>query len=76
VNRDSDGDIRHAEIYTTLNLRAGLETGRWTFELYGKNVTDEMGINAIGTDDEAVTGRVELGVIRPRTYGLSVGVKF
>jgi outer membrane receptor protein involved in Fe transport len=75
-NRDSDGDIRDAESYTTLNLRAGLETGRWTFELYGKNVTDEMGINAIGTDDEAVTGRVELGVIRPRTYGLSVGVKF
>jgi outer membrane receptor protein involved in Fe transport len=75
-NRDSDGDIRSADSYTTLNLRAGLETGRWTFELYGKNVTDEMGITSIGSDDEAVTGRVELGVIRPRTYGLSVGVKF
>ena len=75
-NRDADGNIRDAEAYTTLGLRAGILSGRWSFELYGKNLTDETGITSIDSGDEAVTGRVELGVIRPRTFGASVGVRF
>ena len=58
------------------SLRAGILAGRWSFELYGKNVTDERGITSISAGDEAVTGRVEMGVIRPRTFGASVGVRF
>src|SRR5215469_5256216 len=30
--------------YNTVNLRAGLDSGRWTFELYGKNVGNTRGI--------------------------------
>jgi outer membrane receptor protein involved in Fe transport len=75
-NRDGNGAIRDADAYTTLGLRAGILAGRWSFELYGKNVTDERGITSISAGDEAVTGRVEMGVIRPRTFGASVGVRF
>jgi len=46
------------------------------FEVYGKNVTDELGINSIADGDEAVTGRVEMGIIRPRTYGVKVVMNF
>ena len=75
-NVDSNGAVREADAYTTLGVRAGIATDKWSIELYGKNVTDEMGITSIGSADEAVTGRVELGVIRPRTFGVNVGVRF
>ena len=75
-NVDSNGAVREADAYTTLGLRAGIATDKWSVELYGKNVTDEMGITSIGAGDEGVTGRVNLGVIRPRTFGVNVGVRF
>jgi outer membrane receptor protein involved in Fe transport len=74
--RESDGSIREAGGYTTLNLRAGLRTERWNFELYGKNVTDETAITSVGTENTPATGRVDLGTIRPQTFGLLVGISF
>ena len=74
--RESDGSIREAGSYTTLNLRAGLRTERWNFELYGKNVTDETAITSVGTENTPGTGRVDLGTIRPQTFGLLVGISF
>ncbi|HSD70685.1 MAG TPA: TonB-dependent receptor, partial [Woeseiaceae bacterium] len=74
--RESDGSLSEVDSHTTLNLRAGLNTGRWTFEVYGKNVTDEMGITSVGSANTPVTGLVDLGIIRPRIYGLSVGASF
>ena len=74
--RETDGSIREIGSYTTLNLRAGLRTERWNFELYGKNVTDENGITSVGTENTPGTGRVDLVTIRPQTFGLLVGVNF
>jgi outer membrane receptor protein involved in Fe transport len=74
--RDSDGSLSEISSYTNLNLRAGLRTERWNFELYGKNVTDEMGITSVGTGTTAASGRVDLAYIRPATYGLLVGLNF
>lgn len=74
--RESDGSIREAGSYTTLNLRAGLRTERWNFELYGKNVTDETAVTSVGTENTPATGRVDMGTIRPQTFGLLVGVSF
>ncbi|MDH4049204.1 MAG: TonB-dependent receptor [Gammaproteobacteria bacterium] len=74
--RDAGGSLSEVDGYTTLNLRAGLRTERWTFELYGKNVTDEMGITSVGTDNTVATGYADMAYIRPATYGLLVGVNF
>ena len=74
--READGSLSEIPSYTTLNLRAGLRTERWNFELYGKNVTDEMGITSVGTGSMPASGRVDLGYIRPATYGLLIGVNF
>ena len=75
-NLDPSGSVRKISSNSILNLRAGLLAGRWSIEVYGKNVTDELGINSVGAADEAVTGRVELGIVRPRTYGVKVGFDF
>jgi outer membrane receptor protein involved in Fe transport len=74
--READGSLSEISSYTTLNLRAGLRTERWNFELYGKNVTDEMGITSVGTGSTPASGRVDLAYIRPATYGLLIGVNF
>lgn len=69
-------NVRHVGAYTTLNLRAGLDTGKWFFELYGKNVTDELGIRSVSTANIAWTNNVTIGFLTPRTIGVSAGVKF
>ena len=48
-NRAADGSIRQADGYATLNLRAGAYLGRWSVELYGKNLTNDLGVTSIGT---------------------------
>jgi outer membrane receptor protein involved in Fe transport len=74
--RNADGSLSELDSYTTLNLRAGLRTERWNFELYGKNVTDEAGITSVSTVNTPGTGIVDMGLIRPQTFGLLVGVNF
>jgi outer membrane receptor protein involved in Fe transport len=74
--RNADGSLSELDSYTTLNLRAGLRTERWNFELYGKNVTDEAGITSVSTVNTPATGIVDMGLIRPQTFGLLVGVNF
>lgn len=75
-NRDADGNIREAESYVTLGLRAGIDFGKWYLELYAKNLTDEMGINSIDANGFQPNGAVGLSMIRPRTIGMSVGARF
>jgi iron complex outermembrane recepter protein len=75
-NRAADGSIRRADGYVTLDLRAGVYVGRWSVELYGKNLTNEMGVTSIDTPGPLPNGALGLGLIRPRTIGVSVGTRF
>jgi iron complex outermembrane recepter protein len=75
-NRAADASIRQAESFTSLDLRTGLYRGRWSVELYGRNLTNEMGVTSIGTAGPLPHGALALGLIRPRTIGLSVGTRF
>ena len=61
--------------YTTLNLRAGAYLGRWSVELYGKNLTNERGVTSI-EPGPLPNGAIGLGLVRPRTVGLSVATRF
>jgi hypothetical protein len=74
-NRAADGSIREAEGFTTLNLRAGVYVGRWSVELYGKNLTNATGITSIGEPGPLPAGALALGLIRPRSIGVSVGTR-
>lgn len=61
--------------YNTVSLHAGLENGRWTFELYGKNVGDTRSIVYYSNSGSPNYGGA-IGYLQPRTIGLLVGAKF
>ncbi len=75
-DRGTGTDVQRPESSATLDLRAGLERDHWTLEFYGKNVTDEAGINDVNTDLVRPNGAFGIGVIRPRTFGMSLGFRF
>lgn len=72
---DAD-DVRYVSSYTTVNLRAGYDAESWFFEVFAKNLTDELGIQSVSTANIAFTGNVEIGFLQPRTFGATVGVRF
>ena len=53
-----------------------MDFGRYTIELYAKNVTDSDGKTSVGTLGTSPNGAIGTGVIRPRTIGLTLGVGF
>jgi len=61
--------------YNTLQLRAGLDNGHYSAQLYADNLTNTRGLteynNQSGADQ---TGHATF--IRPRTIGLELGMKF
>jgi outer membrane receptor protein involved in Fe transport len=61
--------------YNTVNLRAGLENGRWTFELYCKNVGDTRGI-VYYVNSGAPNFGGEISYVQPRTLGGTVTARF
>jgi outer membrane receptor protein involved in Fe transport len=61
--------------YNTVNLRAGLDSGRWTFELYGKNVGDTRGITYYQNYGTPNYGG-QVGYAQPRTIGAQVTARF
>jgi outer membrane receptor protein involved in Fe transport len=61
--------------YSTVNLRAGLETDRWTFELYAKNVGDTRGIAYYVNSGTPNYGGA-LAYVQPRTLGVVVTARF
>lgn len=75
-NVDSEGEQREAEAYTTVSLRAGIDFGRWSLELYGKNLLDEEGVTSLGSEGTLPNNAVALGLIRPRTLGVALGARF
>ena len=75
TTRNANGSLRRIGSYVTADLRAGTEIGRWLLELYGKNLTNEKGIVTVDGAGALPNGAIGLAYIRPRTIGLSLGVR-
>ena len=73
---DPTSPRREADAYTAVDLRTGVLWDNWSLELYGKNVTDEQGITDIIAPGVFPAGAAGIATIRPRTIGLSLGVRF
>jgi iron complex outermembrane recepter protein len=61
--------------YNTVNLRGGLDNGRWSVELYCKNVADSRGLTSyvnVGTPNSGGTITLQ----QPRTLGATVDLRF
>jgi iron complex outermembrane recepter protein len=74
--RTDNGRQREIPSYEVLDLQAGVDFGRYTIELYAKNVTDSDGKTSVGSLGATPNGAIGTGVIRPRTIGLTLGVGF
>ena len=61
--------------YSTVNLRAGLENGRWAFELYCKNLSDIRGIAYYSNAGTPNYGGA-LNYVTPLTLGATATVRF
>jgi outer membrane receptor protein involved in Fe transport len=73
---DPTSPLRELDSYTTVDLRAGLLRDQWSLELYVKNLGDEDGITDFESPGTLPNGAAGIAVIRPRTYGLALGVRF
>ena len=70
--------------YQTVDLRAGVNFGGFTIQAYARNLFDEYGVVSAGGFPFAVPPSlggadaqlINVGTIRPRTFGLSVGARF
>ncbi len=58
--------------YNMVNLRAGLDSGRWAFELYCKNVGDTRGVTYYTNSGTPNYGGA-IGYVQPRTVGADGG---
>ncbi len=77
IDPNDPTSARHeAGAYTTVDLRAGLLFDKFSVEFYGKNVTDERGITDIIAPGSFPNGAAGIATIRPRTIGLSLGIRF
>ena len=90
VGVEPDGDFifafspqRRVPAYTTLNLRAGAQVGRFLVEAYARNVTNSRGITSLTDLTDELTGEnplnngaIRASFIQPRTIGLTVGTEF
>jgi iron complex outermembrane receptor protein len=71
--RTANGRQREIPSYEVLDLRTGVSFGRYSIELYAKNVTDSDGRTSTGALGTYPNGALGTGVIRPRTIGLAFG---
>ncbi len=62
--------------YEVLDLRAGVDFGRFSIEAYAKNLTNSRGRTSADTSGSFPFGAVGTGIIRPRTFGVTLGAGF
>lgn len=62
--------------YEVVDLRGGVEFGRYAIELYAKNLTDSEGKTSFEVPGNVPLDAAASGVIRPRTVGISLTAGF
>lgn len=77
--RNASGDLYVLPSYKTLDIRAGVDLGRWNVEAYAHNLNDSHGESFLGNFNLGPfypNNAAAMSIIRPRTVGLKVGVHF
>lgn len=81
VFRTANGRQRKIDSYEVVDVRAGVDFGRFSVEAYAKNLTDSDGNVSTGAltangFNVLPNGALGVGVIRPRTVGVAVTAAF
>ena len=71
---------KHLSSYATVDLRAGLDMGKWTLSLFARNLTDNRAIVVTGQQGLAPSATAgafySASVITPRTFGAEAAIRF
>ena len=69
--------------YTSIDLRAGIDFGRFTAEAFVRNLTNSRGVTSLTEFTDALTGgnplpggAIRASFIQPRTIGVTIGAEF
>ncbi len=62
--------------YSTVDFLAGISDGRYTVNLFLRNLTDERGITSLQAEGGGGNGNLQATIITPRTIGLSLTANF
>ncbi|SEM71597.1 Outer membrane receptor proteins, mostly Fe transport [Sphingomonas gellani] len=62
--------------YGVVDLRAGVDFGRFSVEAYAKNLTNSVGKTSVSGEGNYPFGAVGTGIIRPRVIGVTLGAGF
>ncbi len=62
--------------YQTIAARTGIRNDRWTLEIYAKNIADTRGFTSAAALTGSPTGPYAMGIIQPRTIGVTVIATF
>ena len=74
--RNANGRQRSLPAYEVLDLRAGVDFGKFSLEAYVKNLTDSDGKTSFEAPGNSPLGAAVTGVIRPRTMGVTLTAGF
>ena len=74
--RATYGRQQQIPAYEVVDLRAGVDLGRFEVEAYAKNLTNSAGITSVLVNGNAPNGATLTSVIRPRTVGLAITAGF
>lgn len=79
--RAATGRQRQIPSYDVIDLRAGVEFGQFGIEAFARNITNADGRTSTGSLTQnglpnSPNGALETGIIRPRSYGLTLTAGF
>ncbi len=74
--RAANGRQRYLPAYEVVDLRTGVDLGRYSIELYAKNLTDAAGKTSFEEPGNIPLGAAGTAIIRPRTFGVSLTAGF
>jgi len=74
--RTANGRQRYLPAYEVVDLRAGVDFGKYSLELYAKNLTDSEGKTSLEAPANVPLGAAGTAVIRPRTFGVTLTAGF
>lgn len=74
--RNANGRQRSLPAYEVLDLRAGVDFGKFSLEAYVKNLTDSDGKTSFEAPGNSPLGAAVTGMIRPRTMGVTLTAGF
>jgi outer membrane receptor protein involved in Fe transport len=72
------GRQRHVDPYQVIDVNGGVDFGRFNLDAYVKNLGDSRGVTSIAGTTTPIFpgGAIGTGIIRPRTFGLSLGFNY